>query len=235
MPDNSTEVGPRDYIITMEELQKASNILKPGKAMGIDNTSNEMLLSLLECHPKIILLLLFNSIIVSCEVIPEWVIGIIVPIHKNGSKSEPTNYRGVTLLSCLGKLFISILNNRLLQYTIQKKILSDSQLGFLAGNRTSDAHIIINNIISKYCHKKNKKIHSCFIDFSRAFDTIPRDILFKKLLKYGINGQFFNIIKNIYTNDKACVKIHNQCTESFEINQGVRQGCVLSPYFLISF
>lgn len=101
-------------------------------------------------------------------------------------------------MSCLGKLFIAILNNRLLQYTIYNKILSDSQLGFLAGNRTSDAHIILNNAIRKHCHKNGSKIYSCFIDFSKAFDTVPRDILFKKLLKHGINGRFFNIIKNIY-------------------------------------
>ena len=132
-------------------------------------------------------------------------------------------------MSCLGKLFISILNNRLLQFTINNRLLSESQLGFLAGNRTSDAHIIINNIIRKYCHKQNAKIFSCFIDFSKAFDTIPRDILLNKLLSHGIKGRFFNIIKNIYNNDKACVKMHNKCTEPFNINQGVRQGCVLSP------
>ena len=111
---------------------------------------------------------------------------------------------------------------------INKKSCS-SQLGFLAGNRTSDAHIIINNLVRKYCHTKGQKIYSCFVDFAKAFDTIPRDILFKKLLSYGIRGRFFNIIKNIYTNDKACVKIRNKYTDVFEINQGVRQGCVLSP------
>ena len=182
----------------------------------------------LECHPGI-LLLLFNSILKSSEIIPEWVIGMIVPIHKKGSKTDPMNYRGITLMSCLGKLFISVLNNRLMQFATKKKILSDSQLGFLAGNRTSDAHIIANNIIKKYCHKNNRKIFGCFVDFSKAFDTIPRDILFKKLLNHGINGRFFNIIKTIYINDKACVKMQGRRTKTFEINQGVRQGCVLSP------
>ena len=79
------------------------------------------------------------------EVIPEWVIGLIVPIYKKGNKSEPENYRGVTLMSCLGKFFLSIINNRLMQYTIDKHILHKSQLGFVPGNRTSDAHIIIKN------------------------------------------------------------------------------------------
>ena len=228
IPEDSKDIGPLDYNISLEELKKASTILKPGKALGIDNISNEMIQSLLDCYPEIILLL-FNSILELNEIIPEWVIGAIVPIHKKGPKSEPNNYRGITLMSCLGKLFISVLNNRLLLFTIHNKILSDSQLGFLAGNRTSDAHIILNNIVRKHCHKNNTKIFSCFIDFSKAFDTVPRDILFKKLLRQGINGRFFNIIKNIYNNDEACVKMHNQCTETFKINQGVRQGCVLSP------
>ena len=61
--------------------------------------------------------------------------------------TEPTNYRGVTLMSSLGKLFTSVLNNRLLLFSTHNKILSDSQLAFLAGNRTSDACIILNNII----------------------------------------------------------------------------------------
>ena len=65
--------------------------------------------------------------------------------------------------------------------SIHNKILSNSQLGFLAGNRTSDAHIILNNIVRKHCHKN--RIFICFIDFSKAFDTVPRDILFKKTTK----------------------------------------------------
>ena len=223
-------MGPLDYMISLEELKTASSVLKPGKALGIDNISNEMIRSLVNCYPEIILLL-FNSILESNEIIPEWVIGLIVPIHKKGSTSEPDNYRGITLMCCLGKLFIAILNNRLMRYTIRNKILSDCQLGFMAGNRCSDAHIILNNIIRKYCHKNGSKIYSCFIDFSKAFDSIPRDLLFKKLLKYGVNGRFFNILKNVYNNDKACIKLNNKCTETFEINQ----GCVLSPLLLNIF
>ena len=228
IPEDSTEKGPLDYKISLEELKKASPILKPGKSLGIDNISNEMIQVLLNNYPEIILLF-FNSILESNEISPDWVIGLIVPIHKKGTKTDPNNYRGITLMSCFGKLFLAILNNRLLHFTIQNKILADSQLGFLAGNRTSDAHIILNNIIKKHCHKNNSTLFSCFIDFSKAFDTIPRDILFKKLLTHGINGRFFNIIKNIYNNDKACIKIQNHSTETFKINQGVRQGCVLSP------
>ena len=228
IPDDCTDKGPLDYAIDYDELKDASSILKPGKGHGIDIICNEMIKILLECYPDV-LLKLFNSILSTGKVVQQWVIGMIVPIYKKGPKSEPSNYRGVTLMSCLGKLFLSILNARLLKYAIDNKILSKKQLGFLAGNRTSDAHIIIHNMIQKYCHKKGKHIFSSFIDFSKAFDTIPRDILFGKLKGHGITGCFFNILKDIYSNDQACIKMQSRLTKPFKINTGVRQGCVLSP------
>ena len=216
-----SKVGKLDYSISLDELKKASSILKPGKALGIDNIGNEMIICLVESYPSIILKL-FNLILQTCGVISDWVIGAIVPIFKKGSKAEPSNYRVITLLSCLGKLLIIILNNRLIKFVI-------CQLGFISGNRTSDTHIIINNLVREYSHKKNLKIFSCFVDFAKAFDTVPRDILLKKLLSHGISGRFFNAIKNIYTKDKACIKIGSQYTGTIVINQGVRQGCVMSP------
>ena len=74
--------------------------------------------------------------------VPEWVVVLIVPIHKSGSKTDPSNYRGISLLSCFGKLFFSILNNRLMHFTTENNILYKSQLGFMPGNRTTDAYII---------------------------------------------------------------------------------------------
>ena len=228
LPGDCTDKGPLDYTIDHDELKDAASILKPGKGHGIDTICNEMIKILLECYPDL-LLKLFNAVLATGKVAQQWMIGMIVPIYKKGAKSEPSNYRGITLMSCLGKLFLSILNARLLKYVTDKKILSKKQLGFLARNRTSDAHIIIHNMIRKYCHRKGQKIFCSFIDFSKAFDTIPRDILFTKLKGHGITGNFFNVIKNIYSNDKACIKMQSRITKPFEINTGVRQGCVLSP------
>ena len=228
IPPDNREKGNLDHPFTLDELKKASKILKAGKTPGIDNLSNEMLAIFVTNYPLIVLKL-FNTILKSNKPIPDWSIGMITPIFKKGPKDDPSNYRGIFLLSCFGKLFMAMLNNRLMHYITEKKILSKTQLGFLPGNRTSDAHIITYNLIRKYCHKYNSKLFSCFIDFSKAFDTIPRDILFQKLLNYGINGNFFNTIKNIYANDRACIKFKDQVSETFKINQGVRQGCVLSP------
>ena len=116
-----------------------------------------------------------------------------------------------------------------MQYALEKKIIKTEQLCFLQGNRTSDACIIINTLIQFYCHKNSKRIFSCFVDVQKAFDTIPRDLLFSKLLDHGVTGKFLNILKTLYLNDKCCVKVGNKITDVFEVNQGVKQGCILSP------
>ena len=228
IPTPCENEGPLDYEISREELEAAGGKLKQGKAHGMDVLCNEMIIPLIEKYPRLILKL-FNKILHTSDVIPEWLTGIIVPIHKDGSKMDPGNYRGITLMSCLGKLFLSIINARLMVFVLENNILGCNQLGFVPGNRTSDAHIIINNLVNKMCHKNGQKIFSCFVDFRKAFDLVPRDILLQKLLKYGINGKIFNIIRNIYTNDKACVKVKGKCSDCFDIDIGVRQGCILSP------
>ena len=173
--------GPLDYPIERDDLDKPSYILKPNKSSGYDSVSNEMILALIEVKPDL-LIVMFK--------IEQWSWALIVPIFKSGVKTNPNNYRGISILPCLGKLFTSILNQRLLKYVIENNILSKEQVGFVAGNRTSDAHIILNNLLELYCHKRDKKIFSCFVDFRKAFDSIPRDILFTKLSKIGISGNF---------------------------------------------
>ena len=142
---------------------------------------------------------------------------------------EPLNYRGISLLSCASKLFTAVLNKRLLKYCIEHKILKPNQLGFVPGNRCSDAHIIIQFLIQKYCHRQGKKLYGCFVDFSKAFDTISREKLFEKLLKHGINGNFYNVLKNMYFNDETRIKVGDHLSDAIYPNQGVRQGCILSP------
>ena len=227
-PDDSSDQGPLDQRITMEELNEAEYVLRPDKSTGYDSLSNEIIKCLVETNPRIILKL-FNLVFESNAKIEQWAIAILTPILKSGPKMDPSNYRGISILSCLGKLYTAILNKRLMKFVIERGILRPEALGFVAGNRTSDAHLVVHSLIQRYCHQENRKIFSCFVDFSKAFDTIPRDLLFEKLLKYGINGKFFNNIKTMYTNDNCCIKVGNKLTESFLANQGVKQGCILSP------
>ena len=129
---------------------------------------------------------------------------MISPLHKSGSKSDPDNYRGISLLSCFSKFFTSILNQRLTKFAIENKIFSNAQLGFLAGCKTSDGLLILHNIVDYYCKTKSQYVYGCFVDFKKAFDSIPRRILFQKLLDNNINGRFYDCLVNMYCNDTAC-------------------------------
>ena len=151
IPTPCENEGPLDYEISREELEAAGGKLKQGKAHGMDVLCNEMIIPLIEKYPRLILKL-FNKILHTSDVIPDWLTGIIVPIHKDGSKMDPGNYRGITLMSCLGKLFLSIINARLMVFVLENNILGCNQLGFVPGNRTSDAHIIINPILGDVRH-----------------------------------------------------------------------------------
>ena len=216
----TTGVGDIDFPITQEELSVASKILKAGKGNGIDTIRNEMIAPLVETYPTLILRA-FNDIVVNNEPIcQDWLHSLITAIHKKGSKDDPGNYRGISLMSCLGKLFLTIINNRLVKYSLENGLLSVGQLKSVIGNRTSDPHVILHNLIQEYCHKKKTRIFGCFVDFSKAFDKVPRDILLQKIQNKGINGKIFDIIKSLYMEDTASVKIERKFSKPFERNIG---------------
>ena len=228
LPKNTAEFGELDREISLEELKIGAYVLRLGKSPGFDSISNEMLLCLLETNPELIRTL-FNSILHNPRAIEKWSISMINPLHKAGSKMDPDNYRGISLLSCFAKYFSAILNLRLTKFAIDKNIFSKSQLGFLQGCRTSDAHLILSNLVEYYCKKRGQYIFGCFVDFKKAFDSIPRYKLFQKLLDHNINGKFYDCLVNMYSDDISCIKIGDTITPSFITNQGVKQGCILSP------
>ena len=82
-----------------------------------------------------------------------------------------------------------------MKFVIDHHILSKEQLGFIPGNRTSDALLILHNMINRYCINKNKHVYACFVDFKKAFDSIPRHKIFEKLIKTNITGKFYECIK----------------------------------------
>ena len=97
--------------------------------------------------------------------------GNLIPVFKNkGSKKEPQNYRPITLLSCLGKIFIAILNNRLCNYLNELIIIHENQAGFRHGYSTID-HIFSLYALFELLKLKKKELHCAFIDFQRAFDS----------------------------------------------------------------
>ncbi|CAL4122579.1 unnamed protein product, partial [Meganyctiphanes norvegica] len=138
------------------------------------------------------------------------------------------NYRGITLLSCIGKLFTSVLNSRLYSYLTNENILGNEQAGFRPKHSTLD-HIFALHILSKSYIDQNKQLFCAFVDYSKAFDFIDRTYLWQKLIASDINGKVFDVIKSMYENAKSHVSFKNTLSNQFPCEVGVRQGENLSP------
>ena len=120
----------------------------------------------------------------------EWAKAIIQPIHKKGDTTNPDNYRGISLLSCVSKLYTSVINSSLTQWAEDNDVLSEAQAGFRKDYSTVDHIFTLHAMVSKHL-KKNKKLYVAFVDFRKAFDTVKRNVLWNVLLQLGIGGNMF--------------------------------------------
>ena len=124
--------------------------------------------------------------------------GVIISIFKLGDKLDPGNYRGICVSSCLVKLFLSILNQRLFKFAESKELIHPSQTGFLKANRISDHIFTLRTLIEKYPHYQKQKVYACFIDFRKAFDSVWHKGLFHRILSYGIGGKLYDLIRSLF-------------------------------------
>lgn len=226
-----------DYInnpFTYDEIYKASRKLKNNKSCGSDFIINEFIKN---CPDSALILItsLFNIILDSGILPKSWTLGHIIPIYKKkGSPDDPSNYRGITLLSCLGKLFTSVLNDRLTSYLDSTGTICENQAGFRENYSILDHVFSLHCIIDIYL-KQKKKLFCAFVDYSKAFDMVRRSALWSKLISCGINGKIITVIYNLYSEAKSCVKYNNSFSPYFECNVGVRQGDNLSPLLFSIF
>ena len=162
-----------------------------------------------------------------------WTTGIIVPIYKKGDRKIPGNYRGITLTSTMSKLFTFILNKRFCDWLDDANILSGTQFAYRKRHNTTDAVFVLNSIVSL---KVKPSIVCCaFIDFSKAFDLVARELLYRKLKNYGISKKFLTIVMNMYSKVKSKVRTNAGCSDTFNLTTGLMQGECLSPSLFSSF
>ena len=151
----------------------------------------------------------------------------ITSLHKAGEVGNPDNYRGITLNSCISKLFTRLLHNRLTK-VIENKNLKHNQIDFRKGFRTADHIFPVKTLMGKYL-SQNKKLYLCFVDFKKAYDTVWRIGLLSKLQSYRISNRFINLLYSMYSKTKSSVQLQNGLTETFPSTIGLKRECNLSP------
>ena len=219
--------------ILRTELLTAIKQLRNGASSGPDLLLNEFFKNGSETLVTY-LHNLFNKLFQMGYFPENWSEGFIVPIFKKGDINEVSNYRGITLLSTLGKLFTRILNNRFNKWAEEYNVYIEAQAGFRKHMSTIDNIFVLNGLIT-HCINNNEYLYCCFVDFTKAFDYVERDILWYKLIKIGVRGRMLDIIKSIYTTVRSRVKNNNTLSESFSCNIGVRQGECLSPFLFAMY
>ena len=148
----------------------------------------------------------------------------IKPLFKSkGNVSDPDNYRGITLLSCFGKLFTNVINCRLTDFLNTFNAIGTEQAGFKAGLSTVDHMFVLKSLVDIYL-SRNRHLYCCFVDYRKAFDTVNRSKLWSKILSLNINGKLFNVVHNIYSQAKSCVCINSTLSNLFPCSVGVRQS-----------
>ena len=212
----------------MKNLKKICNKLKQGKAAGPDMIPNEVLR-----HVGIRLLLVdFMNMCFLNNVIPSvWRLSIISPIPKSASKDPyvPLNYRGISLLSCMYKLYSAALNSRITSHCELNDLLVDEQNGFRA-KRSCQDHIYVLSSLVKNRKACGQNTYCAFVDFQKAFDWVSRDLLLYKLnVTFDIHGRLFNSLSTIYNSSVSKIKLNGKLSPSFNVTSGVKQGDIISP------
>ena len=129
-------------------------------------------------------------------------------------------------------MFTSILNNRLKTWAEEYHVYVEAQAGFRASMGTTDNIFVMHGVINHLLNKGEK--HFCaFVDFTKAFDYVVREVIWYKLIKIGVRGKILNIIMSMYKHVKSKVKINNSISIGFDCNLGVRQGNVCRHFFLL--
>ena len=232
--DEDTEINYEESEqdeIEEKELDEAIKSLKNGKAPGIDKITTEMI-KYLDRDGKENLRKLINRVWKEERVPKEWEIAMIVPIYKAGDKRECKNYRGISLIGTVCKLYEKIIEKRIRRQTEMK--MSEEQSGFRERRCVQDHIFTLKTIINRTL-EAGKEIYIGFIDMEKAFDKVPRKRIWDSLERMGVNYSLIKACKTIYKTTRNIIISKNMISKEFITKQGVRQGGSLSPLLFVIF
>uniref|UniRef100_A0A3B3CJV2 Reverse transcriptase domain-containing protein n=1 Tax=Oryzias melastigma TaxID=30732 RepID=A0A3B3CJV2_ORYME len=217
--------------ITQAEVTEVVKELLGGKAPGVDEVRPEYLKSL--DVVGVSWLTRLCSIAWQTGTVPlDWQTGVVVPLFKKGDRRVCSNYRGITLLSLPGKVYARVLERRV--RPIVEPQIQEQQCGFRPGRGTVDQLYTLFRVLEgswEFAHP----VHMCFVDLEKAFDRVPRCVLWRVLWEYGVRGALLRAVRSLYDRSRSLVRMAGSKSDLFPVHVGLRQGCPLSPVLFIVF
>ena len=220
-------LGP-PLLITKEMVEKPTSKMKIGKASGPSGVVTDMLKASSDVCSELIADLT-NSIIHDNIMPSEWDDSFIISLFKGkGEALDRGNYRGLKLTEHVLKVV-----ERIIEVIIRDIVnIDEMQFGFMPGRGTTDAIFILRQIQEKYINK-NRNLYFAFVDLEKAFDRVPRKVLWWALRKVGVPEWIVRVVQIMYQSARSKVKVNNSYSDVFNVQAGVHQGSVLSPLLFI--
>ena len=220
-------------LITPDELLKTLKGLRNKSSYGYDNISTKLLKQIQEPLMGPLCLIINQSL--STGIFPDRLkIARVFPVYKKGETTNPGNYRPISLLTSISKLFEKIVFIQLYDYFKKYKLFFESQYGFREGHSTEYASLELIDRIMNDIENRNISI-AIFLDLSKAFDTLDHKILLHKLNYYGIKNTEYKWFSSYLENRTQYVEINNVKSNMLNITTGVPQGSILGPLLFLIY
>ena len=223
--ENCPDIPVTDQTITPAEISEAIKSVKPDKSGGPSGIPPGVLKAL-PISWVLFLSVLFNYIFQNVLIPSQWALSRLIVIYKKGGRMDCGNYRGISIMDTLAKLYDTILCNRLMQWFQPKREQAGAQKG-----RGCMEHIVSLRLLIDYALCRKAKLYITYVDFSKAYDLVPRRALIKALNDLGCGYMMVSAIAALYSDTKLVLGIA-MILATLGVRQGSPSSCFLFTLYI---